>query len=95
MSLIYSPRRLLTHSLLLFLSVVRRIAADHRGFLPPGLGVAMPLLDALFIPPQLLFDLADGRFQGPQQVLALLVGHEIVLMLGGNLQIDLRLGLFL
>jgi hypothetical protein len=77
----YLPRHLLTHSLLSFLSVVRRISADDRGLLPPGLGIPMPLLDPLFLPPQLL--------------LALLVGHEIVLMLGRNLQIDLRLGLFL
>jgi hypothetical protein len=55
----------------------------------------MPLLDPFLIPPQLLLDLADRRFQDAQQVFALFVSHEIVLMLGRNLQIDLRLGVVL
>lgn len=56
-----------------------------------SLGAAMPLLNLLFILTELLLDLVDGLIDGAHQALGLVVGHEIVLMLSCNLEVDARI----
>ena len=50
----------------------------------------MPILDLFFVFAKLLFEFADGRIDGTHQVFRLVVGDKIVLVLGGDLEIDSR-----
>lgn len=52
----------------------------------------MPFLDLFFILAKLLFELVDDLVDGSHEVFRLVVGDEIVLMLGGDLKVDARLG---
>ncbi len=52
----------------------------------------MPLLNFLFVFAKLLLQFVDSRVNGPHQVVRLVMGHKIVLVLGGNLEVDAGCG---
>lgn len=63
---------------------------DHAGA-SPGIAVTVPLDGLLLVFTQLLFQSVDHLVQGSHEIIRLMVGYEIVLVLGGYLQIDSRL----
>jgi hypothetical protein len=53
----------------------------------------MPVLDLFFVLAKLLFYFSDGRVNRTHEVIRLIVGHEIVLVFGGDLEVDAWFGL--
>ena len=59
----------------------------------PRIAAAMPLLDLFFVLAKLLLQPVDHRVHRTHQIVGLVVGHEIVLVLGRDLHVDPRRGL--
>ena len=59
----------------------------------PWFAPAMSLLHLLFILPQLLLHLFDGIVERGHEALGLIVCHKVVLVLGRDLEIHLRIRL--